>query len=65
MEGISAAFTAFVLLHDIKTDLQQGLDLQHPGQEGWVFSTPAGVAKAVNRFDFSRANRARNNPAQT
>lgn len=64
MEGISAAFTAFVLLHDIKTDLQQALDLQHPGQEGWVFSTPAGVAKAVNRFDFSRANRARNNPAQ-
>ena len=62
-EGISAAFSAFVLLHDIKTDLQQGLDLQHPGQEGWVFSTPAGVAKAVNRFDFSRANRARNNPA--
>ncbi len=65
MEGISAAFSAFVLLHDIKTDLQQGLDLQHPGQEGWVFSTPAGVAKAVNRFDFSRANRARNNPTQT
>jgi hypothetical protein len=62
-EGISAAFSAFVLLHDIKTDLQQGLDLQHPGQEGWVFSTPAGVAKAVNRFDFSRANRAKNNPA--
>jgi hypothetical protein len=62
-DGISAAFSAFVLLHDIKTDLQQGLDLQHPGQEGWVFSTPAGVAKAVNRFDFSRANRAKNNPA--
>jgi hypothetical protein len=62
-EGISAAFSAFVLLHDIKTDLQQGLDLQHHGQEGWVFSTPAGVAKAVNRFDFSRANRAKNNPA--
>ena len=62
-QGLQAAFSAFVLLHDIKTDLQQGLDLQHPGQEGWVFSTPAGVAKAVNRFDFSRANRARNLPA--
>jgi hypothetical protein len=63
--GISAAFTAFVLLHDIKTDLQRKLDLQHPGQEGWVFSTPAGVAKAVNRFDFSRANLQRNNPSVT
>jgi hypothetical protein len=61
-DGITAAFSAFILLHNIKEDLQQKLDLQHPGQEGWVFSTPAGVAKAVNRFGFSRANRAVNNP---
>jgi hypothetical protein len=61
-DGITAAFSAFILLHNIKEDLQNKLDLQHPGQEGWVFSTPAGVAKAVNRFGFSRANRAVNNP---
>ena len=60
--GISAAFTAFLLLHNIKEDLQNKLDLQHPGQEGWVFSTPSGTAKAVNRFNFSRANRIVNNP---
>ena len=60
--GMSAAFTAFLLLHNIKEDLQAKLDLQHPGQEGWVFATPAGTAKAVNRFKFSRDNRRVNNP---
>jgi hypothetical protein len=59
---MSAAFTAFLLLHNIKEDLQAKLDLQHPGQEGWVFATPAGTAKAVNRFKFSRDNRRVNNP---
>jgi len=63
MNGISAAFTAFVLLHDIKTDLLHQLDLQHPGQEGWVIAIPGGTVKFVNRFDFSRANRQQNNPA--
>jgi hypothetical protein len=62
MDGISAAFTAFVLLHDIKTDLLRQLDLQHPGQEGWVIAIPGGTVKFVNRFDFSRANRQQNNP---
>jgi hypothetical protein len=27
-------------------------------------ATPAGYAKAVNRFDFTARNRARNNPDQ-
>jgi hypothetical protein len=27
-------------------------------------ATPAGMAKAVNRFGFSRANAAQNNPEQ-
>ena len=61
-DGITAAFSAFIMLHDIKETLQNKLDLQHPGQEGWVFATPAGTAKAVNRFQFSRDNRAQNNP---
>jgi hypothetical protein len=61
-DGITAAFSAFIMLHNVKEDLQNKLDLQHPGQEGWVFATPAGTAKAVNRFQFSRANRAQNNP---
>jgi hypothetical protein len=52
------------LLHDIKMDVLQQLDLQHPGQEGWVMATPAGMGKAVNRLagGFTAANRARNNP---
>jgi hypothetical protein len=61
-EGMAAAFTLFMLLHDLKMDLQTQLDLQVPGNEGWVFATPAGYAKAVNRFDFTVRNRARNNP---
>lgn len=62
--GISAAFTAFVGLHNLKLHVLQQLDQQHPGNEGWVLATPSGMAKAVNRFDFTRANRARNNPDQ-
>jgi len=62
MEGITAAFTAFLKLHDLKTDLLQQLDRQQPGQEGWVLATPAGRAKLVNRFGFSAGNRALNNP---
>ena len=61
-DGMAAAFTLFLLLHDLKMDLQRQLDLQVPGNEGWVFATPAGYAKAVNRFDFTVRNRARNNP---
>ena len=62
MDGITAAFTAFVLLHNIKTDLLTQLDRQHPGQEGWVIAHPGGITKFVNRFGFSRANRQQNNP---
>jgi hypothetical protein len=62
MDGIAAAFTAFLLLHNIKMDMLQQLDRQHPGQEGWVIAHPGGMTKFVNRFDFSRANRAQNAP---
>ena len=63
--ALAAAFTAFVLLHDLKMHLLRQADLEHPGQEGWVMATPAGYAKAVNRFDpqaFAAQNRLRNNP---
>ena len=62
MDGISAAFTAFLLLHEIKTDMLAQLDRQQPGQEGWVLATPAGRAKLVNRFGFSAGNRILTNP---
>jgi hypothetical protein len=64
LKGMAAAFTAWGLLHDIKMDILQQLDLQHPGQEGWVMATPAGMAKAVNRLagGFTAANRQVNNP---
>jgi Family of unknown function (DUF6267) len=64
--GMTAAFEAWELLHMIKMDMLGQLDLQHPGQEGWVMSTHAGMAKAVNRLagGFTAANRALNNPKQ-
>ena len=64
--GMTAAFEAWELLHMIKMDLLGQLDLQHPGQEGWVMATDAGMAKAVNRLagGFTAANRALNNPKQ-
>ena len=61
-DGMVAAFTTFLLLHDIKTDMLTQLDRQQPGQEGWVLATPAGRAKLVNRFGFSAGNRILNNP---
>jgi hypothetical protein len=61
-DGMVAAFTAFLLLHEIKTDMLTQLDRQQPGQEGWVLATPAGRAKLVNRFGFSAGNRILNNP---
>jgi hypothetical protein len=63
--ALAAAFTAFMLLHDLKMHLLQQADTEHPGQEGWVMATPVGYAKAVNRFDpnaFAAQNRQRNNP---
>jgi hypothetical protein len=62
--GMTAAFEAWELLHMIKMDLLGQLDLQHPGQEGWVMATDAGMAKAVNRLagGFTAANRSLNNP---
>jgi hypothetical protein len=62
MDGITSAFTAFLLLHEIKTDMLEQLDRQEPGHEGWVLATPAGRAKLVNRFGFSAGNRILNNP---
>ena len=66
LDGMAAAFTAWVLLHNIKMDILNQLDLQHPGQEGWVMATGAGMAKAVNRLagGFTAANRQINNPKQ-
>lgn len=60
MSGLTAAFAAFILLHDIKMDILQQLDRQVPGQEGWVVTVPGGMVKFVNRFEFTRANRAVN-----
>ena len=64
LTGMAAAFTAWELLHEIKMDMLGQLDLQHPGQEGWVMATNAGMAKAVNRLagGFTAANRQINNP---
>lgn len=63
-EAMVAAFSAFIMLHDLKMDLLRQLDLQQPGQEGWVMATPHGRAKLVNRLagGFTAANRALNNP---
>jgi hypothetical protein len=63
-DGLAAAFTLFIMLHDLKLDILKQLDLKDPGHEGWVMATPAGYAKAVNRFDFTARNRAQNNPQQ-
>ena len=63
-DGLAAAFTLFIMLHDLKLDVLKQLDLKDPGHEGWVMATPAGYAKAVNRFDFTARNRAQNNPQQ-
>lgn len=60
--ALAAAFSLFLLLHQLKTNVQTQLDRQVPGNEGWVMATPFGYAKAVNRFDFTPRNRARNNP---
>ena len=60
--ALSAAFTLFLLLHDLKLDILRQLDLKDPGHEGWVMAIPAGYAKAVNRFDFTARNAAQNNP---
>jgi hypothetical protein len=62
MSAISAAFSAFLLMHEIKMDMLSQLDRQQPGQEGWVLATDAGRAKLVNRFGFSAGNRILNNP---
>jgi hypothetical protein len=61
-DGLSSAFSVFLLLHQLKMDVLQQLDRQQPGQEGWVMATDAGRAKLVNRFAFSAANRLKNNP---
>ena len=63
-DGLAAAFTIFIYLHDLKLDILRQLDLKDPGHEGWVMATPAGYAKAVNRFDFTARNLAQNNPQQ-
>lgn len=60
--ALQAAFDLWALLHELKMDVLNQLDLQHPGQEGWVMATPQGYAKAVNRMPggFAARNRERN-----
>ena len=61
--ALAAAFSAFLLLHDLKMYVKRQADLEYPGQEGWVMATPAGYAKAVGRFDpnaFAAQNRRQN-----
>jgi hypothetical protein len=58
LDGLSAAFTEFLLLHELKTDMLGQLNNQQPDQEGWVLATPSGRAKLVDRFNFSAGNRA-------
>lgn len=48
--GMSVAFAIWNKLHELKQDLQRQLDLQQPGQEGWVMASPAGRAKLVSRM---------------
>jgi hypothetical protein len=47
--GMAAAFAAWNLLEQLANDLNRQLDLQQPGQEGWVMAPPAGRAKLVSR----------------
>jgi hypothetical protein len=60
--GMSAVFTVWNLMHQLKNDILRQLDLQQPGQEGWVIATPAGRVKAVGRGagGFTAANLAQN-----
>lgn len=56
--ALSAVFTIFLLLHELKTNALTQLDRQHPGNEGWVISTPDGNrVKLVDRFNFTAGNR--------
>jgi hypothetical protein len=48
-QGLSVAFAIWHLLHAVKQDLQHQLDLQQPGQEGWVIAGPRGRYKIVSR----------------
>lgn len=50
LPGMQTAFNIWNLIHQLKIDLQQQLDQQQPGQEGWVLATPAGRAKLVSRM---------------
>jgi hypothetical protein len=59
IHGMSVLFAIWNGLHDLKVDLQRQLDLQQPGQEGWVFAPPAGRAKLVSRTAGGFADPAR------
>jgi len=63
--GMSVAFAIWNKLHELKVDIQRQLDVQQPGQEGWVFSTPAGRAKVVSRTAGGFADPARKAQAKT
>lgn len=63
--GMSVAFAIWNGLHNLKIDMQRQLDLQQPGQEGWVFATPAGRAKVVSRTAGGFADPTRKAAAKT
>ena len=57
-DALSAVFTVFLLLHELKTNALTQLDRQHPGNEGWVISAEDGNrVKLVDRFNFTAGNR--------
>lgn len=64
VQALEAAFQIWTVLHELKMDMLQQLDVANPGHEGWVMATPAGYAKAVNRLPggFTAQNREKNNP---
>ena len=69
-QGLNSAFAVFSDIADVKLNLIQQLDSQQgavsssigdrPGGEGYVFSTPEGLIKLVDRAGFSAANFAKN-----
>jgi hypothetical protein len=68
--GVNAAFALFDAITQVKLSYIQQLDSQQSsikasigdaaGGEGYVFSTPEGLVKLVNRAGFSAANFAKN-----
>lgn len=56
-DALSAVFTLFLMLHELKSSTLLQLDRKNPGNEGWVLSTEDGTAKLVDRFNFTAKNK--------